>query len=256
MEKKYRTCRIIDGKPRWIIVDENGNVINRNPTKEELKGLDKFSEKDGRSKPRHDRCYTEEELLDFFLKYIQEYGIVPTEHGFRNNHRAYPSPTTYIKYFGSWSNALKLVGLDVDSMVKNGVIETNQQKARLAEIVVRNHFKKHPVDLAGKNQNSPYDGICPNGMAYDVKSSGLDGDRWSFSIYNICKDDIEIYYLIAFNEDYTGLEHAWRVSAWLAINKDRIRVGLNSKYELNIENMKECEITDKIKDIINNIYNV
>ena len=37
---KYKSNRIIDGKPRWIITDENGKIINRNQTKEELKGLD------------------------------------------------------------------------------------------------------------------------------------------------------------------------------------------------------------------------
>lgn len=41
MEKKYKAYRIVDGKPRWIIVDENGNIVNRNPSKCELKGLEK-----------------------------------------------------------------------------------------------------------------------------------------------------------------------------------------------------------------------
>lgn len=34
-----KSCRIIDGKPKWIIVDENGKIVNRNPSKEDLKGL-------------------------------------------------------------------------------------------------------------------------------------------------------------------------------------------------------------------------
>jgi hypothetical protein len=43
-------------------VDENGNIVNKNPNKEELKGLNKFPEKDGRSEPRcgyivGDICY-------------------------------------------------------------------------------------------------------------------------------------------------------------------------------------------------------
>jgi len=60
MVKEYRIC-IIDGKPKKVIV-ENGEVVNRNPSKEELKGL---NEEYYIRKFRHDsRGYTENELLD------------------------------------------------------------------------------------------------------------------------------------------------------------------------------------------------
>ena len=39
MTEFYKSYRIIDGKPRWIIIDKDENIINRNPNKEELKGL-------------------------------------------------------------------------------------------------------------------------------------------------------------------------------------------------------------------------
>ncbi len=32
----YKSYRTIDGKPRWVIEDDNGN-IDKNPTKEQLK---------------------------------------------------------------------------------------------------------------------------------------------------------------------------------------------------------------------------
>lgn len=41
---EYTSKRYIDGKVRQIIVDENGNIINRTPSKDELKGLDKHLE--------------------------------------------------------------------------------------------------------------------------------------------------------------------------------------------------------------------
>jgi hypothetical protein len=38
----YKSKRPIDGKPPiWVIVDEDGKVVNRDPSKEELKGLGK-----------------------------------------------------------------------------------------------------------------------------------------------------------------------------------------------------------------------
>lgn len=39
---KYKSWRIINGKPPiWVIVDEIGNILDRDPSKEELKGLEK-----------------------------------------------------------------------------------------------------------------------------------------------------------------------------------------------------------------------
>lgn len=39
-EDKYISIRIIDGKPRKVIVDEIGNIANRKPNKIELKNLE------------------------------------------------------------------------------------------------------------------------------------------------------------------------------------------------------------------------
>lgn len=36
---KYKSYRFVDGKVRWIVVDENSNIVNKNPSKDELKGL-------------------------------------------------------------------------------------------------------------------------------------------------------------------------------------------------------------------------
>jgi len=246
---EYKSYRIIDGKPRWVIVDETGNIVNRNPSKDELNDLKeetyvrKYNRKGG------SRKYTDKDLLNYLRQFENDEGRIPTATDFFNNPR-YPNHGTYQKRFGSWSNALKLVGLDVDSMVKKGIFETCQQKARLAEIKVINHFKQHPVDLAGENQNSPRDGICPNGKAYDVKSSMLHKDtHYNFNINNKHKDEIEIYYFLAFNKDYTKSEYAWRIPGEI-VEKDYFRVGLNPDYEFNVENMEEYDITDKIRDIV------
>lgn len=36
----YKAWRIVDSKPRWVVIDDSGKIINYNPTKEELTGLD------------------------------------------------------------------------------------------------------------------------------------------------------------------------------------------------------------------------
>lgn len=248
---EYKTKRIIDKEPqpRWVVIYETGKIINKNPSKDELKGLEK--EPRSTQDTRHFRKYTtDEELLDYPIQFYEERGKVPAAADFVNN-PGYPNVTTYVKRFGSWSNALKLVGLDVDSMIKKGVLVTNDQKARLAENEVINHFKQYPVDLAGQNHNSPCDGMCPNGKTYDVKSARLLKNRkcYQFNANNERKEEIEIYYFLAFNLDWTKLEYAWRVPGEI-VEKDRVLIGLNGNYEFNIENMKEYEITDKFREIL------
>jgi hypothetical protein len=206
--------------------------------------------------------YTEKELLDKLIQFIKENRRLPIAADFVNN-PGYPNFMTYVNRFGSWSNALKLVDLDVDSMVKKGVLNTSNQKGRLAEIKVINHFIQFPTDLAGDNHKSPFDGICPNGMNYEVKSSKLKEHNGSlyyeFHTRNKYKEEIEIYYFLAFNKDYTELMYAWRIPGEIVEN-DTFYVSLSSLYQkrescakFTIDNIKKYDITDKIKYIM--IYN-
>jgi hypothetical protein len=252
--KFYKDWRIIHRQqPRWVTVDETGKVINRNPSKEELGGLDKFFREDGRSNPRPGARYTDKELLSYLLKFYEKHGRPPTRRYFVNNPE-YPSYRAYGR-FGDWQKGLKLVELDYESMAKKGILEDNYQKGR--QITVRDHFKNNPVDLSGDNCNSSCDGICPNGKTYDVKTSKLlEGKYWLFHATNKYKEEIEIYYLLAFNEDWTKLEHAWRLSGEMV---DVVSFSINkfltpkSRSYRNVEGMKEYEITDRLTPILNSI---
>jgi hypothetical protein len=245
----YTSIRIIGGMPRKVIVDTYGNIINRNPTKEELKNIDK--------EPRKPRdtikivYYTEEELLNYLINFYKENGRPPTEKDFKNNPE-YPHFSTYVRRFGSWTNVLRQIELDVDSMVKKGIVETSDQKARLSELKVIEHFKRNPIDLAGNNKLNPYDGICPNGKTYDVKSSKLyDGKYYRFKTRNKYRENIEIYYFLGFNENYKILQHVWRVPGEMVDGDNfyvRSEFGGHSD-SVDIESMKEYEITEMIKEI-------
>lgn len=112
----YKAYRIVNGKPRWIIVDKNGNIINSNPTNEEKKGLEKEEPYDKRYRLK----YTDKELLDYLIQFYKKYGRPPTEEDFGGNN-GYPVWATYRNRFESWTNALKLVKLDVESMVRRGL---------------------------------------------------------------------------------------------------------------------------------------
>lgn len=303
MTEKYKTKRIIDRKPplRTVIVDENGKVINKNPTIEELKGLKWFDKElylgnvkkpvyynetntcdncreegietkliPGKTIREHNKkgeltgnwlcnkCkskdyggikvkkrYTDEELLEYIIQFYEKYGRIPIAKDFSNNSE-YPNFSTYQTRFGSWLNALKLAGLDIDLTGRQG----DQYRGRVAEIKVINHFKQYPIDLSGENRLSPCDGICPNGKTYDVKGSKLhENTKYKFNTNNKYKEEIEIYYFLAFNFDWSKLEYVWRVPGEI-VEGTIFYIGLNSNYKFNIENMKEYDITYKFKDLL------
>lgn len=240
---EYKSNRIINRKPKWVIVDENGKIIDKNPSKYKLTELAIEFHKRKVSRPK---VYSDKELLSFLKEYYSKTGKIPTAEVFRNNQ--YPSVTIYIKRFGSWQKALSIVGLDVESTIKKGIIESSDQKARLAELIITNHFKNSFSDLAGVNRNSPCDGICPNGKIYEVKSSKLHGTRYLFNTSNKYKEEIEIYYLLGFNEDYTKLMYAWRVPGEM-VEGDTFSIGKQGRFIL--DNMKDYEISQQIKEILN-----
>ncbi len=248
-ENKYTSTRIIDGKPRIVIVDETGKIVNRSPSKDELKGLEKEIVKDSR---RH-KEYTKDHLLNELKRFEKEEGRIPKEKDLSNN-LGYPSIQSYKNYFGSLNKALKLIGMDLDTRVVQGCLKTNIEKGRYAEIMVIDHFRRHPIDLAGENRKSSCDGICPNGNTYDVKSSKLYKDSlrsyYDFHTNNKYKEEIEIYYLLGFNEDYSRLEYIWRLPGEI-VERNRFIVELNNwSRGYTIDSIKEYDITDKFKELI------
>lgn len=70
---KCKDIRLIDYKPRWIVIDEKGEIINRSPSKDDLKKLEKTTHKAKK------RCniYTEEELLNFLRQFHCDNSTVP-----------------------------------------------------------------------------------------------------------------------------------------------------------------------------------
>lgn len=244
IENKYKPHRIIDKKVRLVIVNDIGMVINDSPSREELKGL-----KTEDYKRNSHKMYTDKELLNFLKLFYQENNRIPVRRDFENNSK-YPGFYSYYNYFGSWNNALRLAGMDIDTIVRQKNFSNNIYKGRYWEIMIMDMFQNKSIDLSGNNCNSPFDGICPNGKTYDAKSSKLyDNEYWLFPIYNKDKETIEWYYFGAFNEDYTELLHVWQVPGEV-IENNYLYVGTGTCSEFNVENMKEYEITDRFKEIV------
>ncbi len=63
----YMSIRLLDGKPRKVIVDETGKIVNRSPNKEELKGIEKEQYIYNQSKR-----FSNETLLDCLKRFKDE----------------------------------------------------------------------------------------------------------------------------------------------------------------------------------------
>lgn len=205
------------------------------------------------------RKITDNELLEYLKRFYRENNQYPTSRNFNcdnSENQRYPSVRVYISRFGTWNNALKLAGLNKDMMIKNGLIENSNDKGRLFELLVKEHFKEGSIDLAGENHCSVYDGICPTKQTYNVKSSALRkvsmnrSQYWSFYFKNI-ENKTEWYYLGGFNENYENLMYVWRIPGDIVenwIDDGNLHIGISDTYTHNIENMKKYEITDKFKE--------
>jgi hypothetical protein len=194
-------------------------------------------------------CFTktkDSELLRLLKQFHNENGRPPVQSDFVSNQK-YPSFVTYQNRFGSWQKALKLVELDVNSIVRKGILETTQQKGRLSELYVLEHFTGQPIDLSGENCKTPIDGICPKGQNYDVNSASLINKSYTFTIHNMHKYEIEWFYLVTFDKGFKKLMYVWRIPGDF-IDTNSITIDIDNGYTYNIENMKEFEITDKFKD--------
>jgi len=64
------------------------------------------------------KCYIDKFLLNELKRYICEFNEIPTSNKI-NSLKDYPSPMAYIKHFKSWTNALKLIGINDKNTIKS-----------------------------------------------------------------------------------------------------------------------------------------
>ncbi len=100
---KYKRYVPVNGKkPIWAIA-EDWNIINYEPTTEELKGL---TVEPSKREMYKDKDYLESRLV----KYYEINGRIPQERDLIHNPN-YPSFGVYVNIFGCWNDAIKEAGL-------------------------------------------------------------------------------------------------------------------------------------------------
>lgn len=203
-------------------------------------------------KPRKSgQIYTdEEELLAYINEFERKNGRPPTNEDLTKNPE-YPGRTTYSRIFGSLEKAKELISLDIDSVIKKGIIETTNQKGRSFELKVLKYLGENTLDLAKDSYNSPCDGIFED-HTYDAKSSKLhNGKYWLLRFENMQKDFIQTYYLGLYDKNFEKLLYVLKIHACdfvKVIEKGYVYIGIvDSYYEFNIDNMWQYNITEEFK---------
>ena len=226
----------------------------------------KYLEK-GHRKPNE--RYTEKELILILQNHYKKYGKVLTIEELNNN-SDYPGWGAYQHHFGTYSNAKKMAGLDLESLIKDGNVDlTNKvSRGRFGEIIIKTSFKQDgTIDLSGGNWNSVFDAICPKGHNYDVKCSclrimnkGFNGTGWKHHFGNKEIRKIAYFFLLGFNEDYSDLLHVWMIPIEvLYVDNDKNWISSHRSIGnsiMGLHKMKQYEVTDKCIDIFRNMTKV
>jgi hypothetical protein len=229
MTKDYRIC-LIEGKPRKVIV-QDGKIINRNPSKDELKGLtaEKYIV------DYHPNRYTRQELISELLRFKKEYGRQPIRREWEHN-PDYPNRETIRKEFGSWDKAIIVAGFE-----PNG----SMTRSRQGEIQTISETEG-AIDLSGQNRNSTCDGICSEGQ-FDTKSACLTNvyGNWGWQYY-VSVDQLEEadYLLLRAYEDKDFTKkpkYKWRIPIEFMDNKTNIFIYRDNRGVCNVYTMKEYE---------------
>ena len=123
---KFKVDRIVDGKLKKIIVNVCGDILNKNPIKEELKKLRRYPDTGCREIFKLQEEERKIYLLEFLRYFYYKEGRVPLLIEFDSN-KKYPSPKVYMKVFGSWNRAITEAGLQPRWGGKNAKIFTDEE---------------------------------------------------------------------------------------------------------------------------------
>lgn len=104
------------------------------------------------------RKYTDKELLDFLEEYNLKYNRTPTSIDFDNS-EMYPTPKVYHQRFGSWNNALKLAGFQLN----------------LIKVFTKEDIIEEAREFFNKNNRSPF----YNELSFSITAVKNKFDSWN-----------------------------------------------------------------------------
>ena len=113
-----------------------------------LKALEAAGLKQAMRSYTNRKTFSDDDLLDLLRWYAVEYGCNPSISKV-NACESMPSATTFVKHFGSWSNALKLAGLEYDRSRTSGwqKYTDGEMLSLLREFADRLSYPPRVIDL-------------------------------------------------------------------------------------------------------------
>lgn len=210
----YKSYNIIDGKPRWIVIDEDGKIVSKSPTKELLKIsiLEDLPRKC--NKCRNNDTYVDNSGRKVWLRYYGE-----------NNKEEWDGKSwicnnCYHKILNNIPNSYKnIIKLMTNSRNKNLDISSETGKGLIGECIVANVFEIRSCNgcniIKNYDFHNPYDLDHGTILTYgkygkiDVKTSKLLENplghyKWTF--HNYGKIDCDSYICIGFDEFRNNVE--------------------------------------------------
>ncbi len=122
--------------------------------------------------------YTEQELLDLLITYVQKHGKIPSSRDFKHTK---PNYTNFEEKFGSWNNAIKAAGFipniqngfGIDTYGLDGRLYRSKHEAYFADTYL---YKKYEYEIEPKYPkpyNKYYDWYIPSLDLYIELNGGL-----------------------------------------------------------------------------------
>ena len=97
-----------------------------------------------------------------------------------------------------------------DKLFTLGIIRTDSFTGEIGEFIASKYFK---LSLAGKSTKA-YDGVCPKGYKYQIKSKVISNNNFTHHISNLKYQDFDYLVVVYFDIYYNPISilkiHYWR----------------------------------------------
>lgn len=215
--KQYYSDRIIDGKIRRIIVDENGDMINRNPTKDGLKCLELSQAKRGK------RCcacgsadtYIGPNLNPQWSKHVCD----------KKNCTRYICHNCWHIYYNNLPDSV----LNANSKWRNGMLDSSSTNGKgfIGQQIVAKAYGVEDCNLKMKNFRFCVDLSKMSKYGYiEVKTATLNkiNDNWGFNTRRDQKYNTLILVCMDHNEPWKDVMMAYAIPYEEAIKRRQITI--------------------------------
>lgn len=238
MAEYYTSIRLIDDKPRKVIMDKTGNIVNRNPSKEELKDIEKEKHINARNRLRKHICYNETNTCDKCREEGKETKLIT---GFvrrqRDKNGEETGGWTCISCYQKDYNIRPGCGHDLKKSLRNhrtGNLDpkSTQAKGDMGEELLCRWKGFTNLNKKYDNYNSHIDCIDKNtGSYYQAKIAYYDlmYNRWPQNFKNICSSIMEGFrfrslFLFCISNDGKIVERVYEISEKEIISRQTISI--------------------------------